>query len=437
MGWAKSRFVQGAVFFLALLAIMVGLLVGGDLTPAEAYKLYVVNIPLPGPTRLLLNVDSPEFMRMANEPATLLEPGNFRQSRPAYIIAGYLASKAIAPVAMIFQPFMPGDIGPTQRNVEKVRAGLKVLLPVYLGYLALNVALLLSAFLLYAAAIDRGPVFFRYTRILTWVGILLIANNVIKAFVWSPHTQMLNIMVPILGTFLVIQKRKRSRASLVIWGSCIGIGMLAYAAVAILFPCLILTQLRAVNWSVTRKFIIDVALSAIACALPTIIWVKTVQLMIGSYMLVETAKYDEIVWIARAWKKGLMELISAVGGKIFFFSFNAILQAIPAFLVLAISWAALKVSGADIREWHLRMRPIAWPAVAVSAICLLFFIFIGWPAPRLAYAAVPPLVVLAGAGALHAANLLRANQGQKLEWAIAIVVACWCVFTVLKAGPLA
>src|SRR5258708_6669897 len=84
-----SHAAQGLTFLLVLMTIMVALLYGKPMSPAAATKFYVVSIPLPGPFRLLLNVDSPEFMRMANQPATLFEKDNGRQSRPAYIIAGY------------------------------------------------------------------------------------------------------------------------------------------------------------------------------------------------------------------------------------------------------------------------------------------------------------------------------------------------------------
>lgn len=315
-------------FVVALAAIMLALLIGDSLPPERAQALCLYSLKLPGPARLLLNCDSNEFMLNANDPASLLEPGAARQTRPALIIAAYVGSFITAPIAKLIEPFMPQDPGDTVKNVEKAHLGLRTLLPVYLSYLALNLIFLVGAFLFYTATLREvtNADTVLATGLLTLVGFLLAGNDVVKAFVWSPHTQMLNIFIPVLGCWLLTHPIERSIWSLVLWSLALAIGILGYAAFVILLPCLIGSQIlarhaRGSQWLRVRSAA-EVALVGVLSAIPVLLWGALLHLFVGSITLIETSRYHEVVWIAEAWAEGPRALLVAVGTKSWFFLYR-------------------------------------------------------------------------------------------------------------------
>ncbi len=430
------------ILFLSILAaIMLSLLVGKPMDPAKAQALCLYNVNLPGPFRLLLNCDSAGFMRIAADPSTLLEPESERQSRPLFIIAGYLSSLVMTPVAAILQPFMPTDSGPTLYNTAKIHAGLQTLLPVYLGYLMLNVCALWLAFRLYLDAV-AGPVLLAGGAVgaVSYAGGLLAANDVVKAFVWSPHVQMLNILVPTICSWLLVVPRERSMRQIAAWSGGIGVGLLAYPVFAILLPTLLLAQISALRrrqafW-LSPNLVIASGLGTIFCAVPTMLWYAVVKFFVGSYLLQEASKYHEVVWLAEAWRSGPGIFVGSVAVTAWFFIRYAAEQAIPVGLLLLMIWIVLRLSGADTRLWFRRLRTVAAPIGVASAICLIFYTIVGWRAERLAYAAVPPLVMLAGAGALYASALLPSVGRRWLDVSVAAVICAWSFYIVCKAGPL-
>lgn len=433
------------LFLAALAAIMVGLLFERPLTPGriqELQSLCIYPLQLRGPTRLLLNCDSNEFMAVADDPSRLLEPGGARHSRPAFVVAAYLGSFVTAPVAALLQPLIPTDPGGAAKNVEKAKTGLQTLLPVYLSYLGINVAVLVAAFLLYLSAVqavlDARPL---PLALLTTIGFLLAGNDVVKAFVWSPHTQMLNIFLPALGCWLLARPARRSAASLSLWSLGIAVGLLAYAAFAMVVPCLVGAQMLARRRAGEPMFgasaLWEAALVGVIAVAPALLWSMFVRATVGSFDLIEVSKYHELVWVWEAMARGPAELVRASTAMAWFFLRHAAEQAVPAALILLLSgWAVLSARSSALRPWLRSLAPAAAATLPVTAIALAFYTLIGWTAARLAYAAVPPLLILAAAGAARADARVPASKRQQLLAGVAVVVVGTCVWIVLKPGPL-
>src|SRR5262249_31353519 len=152
--------------------------------------------------------------------------------------------------------------------------------------------------------------------------------------------------------------------------------------------------------------ICKLAVAGILCATPSLLWYLIVELTTGSFMVAEITHLGQVVWISRAWSAGWFPFLTTVGQTVWFFFSNAVLQATPAWLIMMFAWIALKRSGPDSGIWLRMQRPVIEAALIVSLICLAFFTIVGWPAARLAYAAIPPLIIMAGAGAQNAVKLL-------------------------------
>lgn len=127
-----------------------------------------------------VNIDSALFMRLAAEPGQLLQARNPRQSRPVYVLGAALLGRALTPF-----------IGPAGhlRNVPKE--------PFYVAYVCINFLILIAALEVFHHVLphpDRWPIGG------TLLATFLLSNQIVKAAVWMPHTQMFTILGPLACT---------------------------------------------------------------------------------------------------------------------------------------------------------------------------------------------------------------------------------------------
>src|SRR5262249_23472767 len=202
--WAVGGNWRPAIWPLFLIAfglMCVGLLIGPRVPDKDAGYNCIGNVELPGPFGFGLNCDSPEFMWLARDPSRLLDERNSRQSRPGLVL---LAALIQAPLALIVPPDgPPRQVYQGLYDPERVARTFTQDRPAYLAYVLLNFAILLASFHVLWRAIERGrPARDGITAtIVVATGLLLVANDVTKAFVWSPHTQVFNILAPVLAVY--------------------------------------------------------------------------------------------------------------------------------------------------------------------------------------------------------------------------------------------
>jgi hypothetical protein len=87
-----------------------------------------------------MNCDSPEFLRLAVEPAFLLEEKNDRQSRPGMIVASHVISYPFKPFEILID-FMNPEL--KREAPERINKNINDYLPVFLSYALLNFILIL------------------------------------------------------------------------------------------------------------------------------------------------------------------------------------------------------------------------------------------------------------------------------------------------------
>jgi hypothetical protein len=188
-----------------LLILMFALLIGPRVPDEQQTKNCVVNIHLPGPFGIGLNCDSPEFMRLASQPSGLLEPRNTRQSRPGMIAAAATMAWALSPLTTLADR-LGIRAGRADIDPQRIATAFARDIPAFLAYIILNVLLVLMTFyffrLICAPWLDNSA---SAMVVLTSVGFLLVTNDVVKAFVWTPHTQMFNLLVPVFAVYASIR----------------------------------------------------------------------------------------------------------------------------------------------------------------------------------------------------------------------------------------
>lgn len=82
------------------------------------------------------------------------------------------------------------------------------------------------------------------------------------------------------------------------------------------------------------------------------------------------------------------------------------------------------------------LRPAAFATGTVALVCIAFFVFIGWPAARLGYPAVVPIIVLAGIVAVRASARLSPSAVRRVELGFMALAVAQGAYTLLKGGPL-
>ena len=165
-------------------------MIGPRVSDEQQREYCVYNIHLPGPFGFTLNCDSPDLLLLAHNPRGLLQEGNVRQDRPTFVLGAFAISKLF---------FFKKDAAINRAVHFATVRGKNFFAPIYffkyyLAYIIINILILLCAFSLFRELICREEhcYFFQIS-----LAFLLIFNDVVKAFIWSPHTQMFNIMLPL------------------------------------------------------------------------------------------------------------------------------------------------------------------------------------------------------------------------------------------------
>ena len=443
--WPIARMPVWPLFLLGFALLCLGLLIGPRLaTEDEAGYNCVGSVALAGPFGFELNCDSPEFMWLARDPAGLVDHLNSRQSRPGLIL---LAALITAPLSLAIPP--DGPPTPVYQGLYdplRVAATFDQDRPAYLAYILINLALVLASFYVLRRAIER-----RYpvrtgaeAIIIAATGLLLVANDVTKAFLWSPHTQMFNILVPVLAvhaTQRVVADGRIERAFAIAIGAVVGLGMTAYPAFVVIPVCMLLPavagMLRQPLAAARRRDLASLGLLVLLSAAPSALWYAYLRVAADQIFYAEF-HLREVVWMKDALAQGLQAFLGQWFGYLGELLAYAAPQALA--LVALIGWLAVTLVIA-VRRHRIALARLAaaWPMLViglyVSCAMLGFYTCVGFIAPRLAYPAIPPLIVAAGATAIAIAQRLPARPRAILAAGCAAIALAQIIFVVVKPGP--
>ena len=432
------------VFLIGFALLGLGLLIGPRVPDRDAGYNCVGNIYLRGPFGFSLNCDSPEFMWLARDPAGLVDHVNSRQSRPGLIL---LAAAIQAPLSLVLPPDGP-PVPVYQGLYDPLRVAQSVIQdrPAYVAYILLNVAILLMSFVALRLAIERDqPV--RSTSaavIVAATGVLLIANDVTKAFFWSPHTQMFNILVPVLAVYAtrqVVLRGRLDRHFALVMGAVIGLGMTAYPVFAVIAACMLppalVGMLRETSWVARRRGVVNLAILLALTALPLALWYVYVRATTGGFFNAELDLH-QVVWMKDALARGLGVFLAQWFGYLA----ELLVFAAPQMLGLAtlIVWlvasAVVAIRTRRVAPKNLASAvPMIITGLYVSCAVLGFYTCVGWITDRLAYPMIPPLVIAAGATAVAIAQRLAPWPRAVLAGGCLAVAAAQVIYEVVKLGP--
>jgi hypothetical protein len=279
------------------------------------------------------------------------------------------------------------------------------------------------------------------TAVLVSVCSLLASNDAVKAFVWSPHTQMFNILVPLFATWVSIRAAEGAlldRNFVLLTGLSAGLGATAYFFFIIILPCsfvpgvifLIRHGSRAAFWYFVRNF----ALLVVLTFLPFALWYLFVRYKTAGFFANELADVEEN-WLSVAWQHGYGAVLYAWMRNFIGLLDLATSQAVPLFAVFVL------VGATAITTWnknHNGFRcqiPVVLSGVLVAAISVAFYATNGAITPRLSFACIPSMIVVGGMVALGVSGDLRGVKRQTLAYGSVVIAIVYCIFLVLKDGP--
>ncbi len=423
------------LFILGFTVLMAGLLVGPRIPNELQRDNCVGNIQLPGPFGIHLNCDAPEFLALATHPTGLLTENNYRQSRPGLIL---FAAVLTAPLSVFATSV--GDTTPPQDDPERIIDSFARYLPAYIAYMLLNAGILLLSFHFLRKTIERAPSDERSAiPIVVSVGLLLVTNDVTKAFFWSPHTQMFNILVPVMAVYAAVRVwhgALASRRLAVGLGFFVGFGFTAYGVFAIIPACVIAVSLLAIP----RKRIgrcntaVNLGLMLVLSVLPTALWYFIVREVTGDFFSAEVNE-EAFVWMLQTWNHGFSTLVAEWLSKFDWMLRYAAPQALALFVaVLFLLWMAWK-NPVNARRALRDSSASTGAGLFVSGAILVFYTSVGWIFPRLAFPIIPPLIVAMGAFAVAFAQSVRPELRLILTRGISMIAVANLIYVVAKDGP--
>jgi hypothetical protein len=353
---------------------------------------------LSGSMRMVMSCDSDEFIVVAQHPERLLEKDSYRQSRP-------LVPAAAALMTRVEPSFVRRRITEDTPPHE----------PGWLSYVALNLVVLVGALAIFRRLIAPPS-----TLGTAAVGILtafLLFNDVVKGFFWSAHTQMWNVLMPLIAISLSrtqLDRPERSWRFIVTTGLLLGLGALAYASMLV---CAISAAISIpVGFWINRQrpapapLMLQSGLLLGAFAVPTLIWIAIVTSTAGGFSISEAKEFHEFIWILERFREGGTPALLAQSA-VFAAEFGTRLwEALWPVLVLLMMVLIPALASPSHLAAVLRGRSRLLLACAITSIlCLGFFGAIGFYRTRLAFNVVIPLVV--GASAIITSMLERQSRG--------------------------
>jgi hypothetical protein len=322
-----------------------------------------------------VNCDSQLFVDAAIRPTLLVTTDHAFQSRPLYFA-------------------VPAIVGITGSQAA-----------VFATYQLLNVVLLAAAVSLVGMVASGGQPW--------WVLVvpLVAFNDVVKAFLWTPHSQLLNVVVPVAALSLLLRTDgalRRGRWHLGV-GLLLGFGVLTYGLVVPVAAALTASMLL----DDRRRYVGHVAAGTAA---PVLAWVGGVRLFRGSFYSHEVVRYEQIVWLTDT-------TLREAGGRLAeWTAVTAASVAVPA--VIAAAGVAL--------AWRHGWRPsgpVVRSVVLLTSAFAGFSWVLGYYRERLSWPIVMPLVALAAIGLSH----VRLRRWEAAGYGLA--VAGWVAVQVMSAGP--
>jgi hypothetical protein len=344
--------------------------------------------------RLPVNGDSFAFIGGAIDPSCLFRPNYFRQSRPGFIIMGTLAGYSVYFISYPFRSAIRKIMKEkftAKFGYRDFRHPLELYASAYLGYIFINLIVLLISFFLFGDIVKRLPGVWQNGQLLLYaLFFLIVSNQLTKYTFWIPHDQMFNILTPILCLDIGInfQQNNLSLRKIMLLSLSSGILILVYGSFLLPLPLILFCYAVSIykKKRITQRIILNLASISAVFFFPTLLWVMTLKLSGLHLYSAEIMEFRQFIWIWDAIKEPGSSLFSALYAHTISFikTFSSLIFMAALFIFSALysRYNPLKsLTDKDNVDYHG-----TWVLVAfVMAEFLLFYWALGYYADRLTF----------------------------------------------------
>jgi hypothetical protein len=385
-----------------------------------------------------VNCDAISFMSAAMKPSILFEQGYIRQSRPVYIltgtIIGYTVYYASYPLHRFLKKKLQGRLSPNDSQKDPQKQVKYACF--YVAFLLINIAILLSTCVLFEKIVcyvlKTTP---RWFPVFPLMIALLISNPLCKAFFWTVHLQLFNILMPVLALYIALHLNKKPKrfSSLLVISILSGALVLCYANAILLLPIICLSYWRekhVIQKHVYSKKFFRLVMLIVAFFSVTILWISLLRIRGVVIYNNEVKVAREFVWMEDIMKRPMVfwnEL--AANTKAFLKTFPAL--GFTSLILLITSIGKKKEIFQTFRQTKNDNQLKSTISLVIFTIILfvLFYWLMGYNAERLTTALNPFIIYLS--------TLLFAKEppNRKLTILLFILITGIHLFTVFSYGP--
>jgi len=430
-----KHFTPAQKFLLfVLLAYTLGLAIGPRVAADAKGGQCYIDRPFFGPFGVSIICDAPAYMNAALKPSSLLKKEATWQSRPGY---PFLAYALMLPFKWVHQGILGGLHEQFFLNFAPL-----------LAYLALNLAFLflaarLATLALFRASVIDAPRHYPcgWRQPFLFVLLLLFFNDVTKAFLWTPHTQMFNIFTPSFALFalIAVARADRPQTTLLPLAFAGGFGTLIYGTFAVTIPALAAGLW--LNHALLRPSrlwpaLLTLIAAGFVFALPGSLWFGFVWLKTGSFFSLEIEKYRQVVWMADVYTQfGPLKLMAGIWENFRTLAVHATRQSWPLWIVGLMVFGACALRGESLIRIVREEAMLLGAALFVSLTLLLFYSLAGVTVGRVAFSTLVPLITLVAGWARR--GLQPGDEGRPAAVGLVLLAALllYGCYVVAKDGP--
>ncbi|MGD8605609.1 MAG: hypothetical protein PVF49_13660, partial [Anaerolineales bacterium] len=272
-------------------------------------------------------------------------------------------------------------------------------------------------------------------------GALLLFNIIGKAFLLTPHTAILELLVPlaVLDLFLRVRRADSIKQSkLIPYSVVFGLAAIGYTGVLIAAPAAVLAEILNRRDDLDKKgwarFPWWGSLATLIMLLPIVAWITFISVRNQGFYVAEF-EGEELVWLVEAVRDNVIQAIALLGTKIWRLTWMALQQTWPLLLTVVSVVTAIgpKTVWQQFKGEARKDLPVG--AVIVSGLSILFFALIGLTNLRRAYLAVPSLIVLLGWFLERLSGELPDSQQPRFPLAVATALVVTAIIFFIQQGP--
>ena len=271
-----------------------------------------------------MNCDSADYILNTSNPKRLLEEDSIRQARPGLIINASIYSFFID---KFFDFFGYNDDYPKTTFIDTKNGSYEVFENynpriIYFSYFLLNVKILVFALFFYFRIFKKSilnPL--HYKDWLIWFSLVLVVNNIVNQFMWSPSTKLLNIFCSLFTIYFSIKliSKELNLKKIYLINIICGVLTLYYA---VFFLSFVIFNL--LFFLFYKKKLFNILINSLLFITPYAIWYKYITDLNQTFYFSNFTDYNFILWIRDSYNTfGFLKTINSIssGYYIFFSSF--------------------------------------------------------------------------------------------------------------------